>query len=232
MNYQTDDWCAEQASCNTCAQKPMRAKCSKHCGACEEDFASVCGDFGGEKWCRKAIVTKTCRGMVAQKCKRSCGLCTKAPCTHPKSLPGYDFSAAGGVLAFDQSFAPTDVACDTSAGYSGFATPVKCSTPGTDYTVSGCKATDAPTNEAPTESTESPIVETHSPCVLTSHKQSTGFKHKGEWICYCADDCLIWFNGCTYQECYDHNEITTYNNQSRTACSNPSPGYCYQYKWR
>jgi len=61
--------------------------------------------------------------------------CTADDCTTPTDTTGYTITA-GGDVTFSSAFAVT-VACE----HSGTPSATKCSTPGTDYVLSGCPAT-------------------------------------------------------------------------------------------
>merc|ERR1719162_2669978 len=63
--------------------------------------------------------------------------CPEATCTTPEST-GYYFSGEEGSKTID-GFAPTGVKC--AIGYTGKVVYKECRSAGTEYTVSGCKAT-------------------------------------------------------------------------------------------
>lgn len=63
----------------------------------------------------------------------------EAPCTAPTLLAGYTGALSGDYST--QGFAATGADCDAAAGYPGTIAYTKCATPGTNFKLSGCKAT-------------------------------------------------------------------------------------------
>ena len=62
---------------------------------------------------------------------------SKATCTTPTTLAGYDTTSVAGVLTIS-GFSPSGVKC--AEGYTGTVTYTACESAGTNYTLGGCEA--------------------------------------------------------------------------------------------